>query len=547
MPSIRSILFHALPLATYCAAQDPTESQNDGGLERFQQLVDNLPRESLDAALKDHLAPKYRDGVFEDVPKGIHAVHSEDPELATRLADIAAQEAAVKDYLRKRQAGGNDTVTSDATSEVETTTSPIVVTDSSTSAISLTTETTTQQPSTSASPEPTTSDVPSTTQEQSTSQETTTEAPSTTEQPSTTEAQSTAESTSQGSSGGSTVDITTTDDSGNTGVTTAVASSTQEASSPITEATVTGESTAQSTGGGNSAQSTDDESSAQSTGGAAGDVQSTADSNSAQSTGGADSSAEGSQTIVTSQAPATQSGVLVPIVMSSTDADGNVDVRTTSAFRTAAPTSVDTTYATTDGQGSTFTTSSRVAAAVITSTNDNGDAVTTTSPLAQVEVASGGRIITSSPALGASTTDGPSTTRANNDNDGESSGSMSAYTTTDRYGNSVVLSGSTSGQVITTTDAQGRTVTLTYTPDANAVSQLVLETTSLANGQRSTITSFAVVGGAATITSQLPRPTPASTTGTPGLQSGLAAPTGRYAGEMAAFVGGAMGVAAIIL
>merc|ERR1712144_183031 len=86
-----------------------------------------------------------------------------------------------------------------------------------------------------------------------------------------------------------------------------------------------------------------------------------------------------------------------------------------------------------------------------------------------------------------------------------------------------VLAASTSGQVITTTDAQGRTVTLTYTPDANAVSQLVLETTSLANGQRSTITSFAVVGGAATITSQLPRPTPASTTGTPGLQSGLAA------------------------
>ncbi|KAI6890977.1 hypothetical protein KC334_g14377 [Hortaea werneckii] len=233
--------------------------------------------------------------------------------------------------------------------------------------------------------------------------------------------------------------------------------------------------------------------------------------------------------------------------MSSTGADGSVDVRTTSAFRNAAPTSVDTTYATTDGQGSTFTTSTRVAAAVITSTNDNGDSVTTTSPLAQVEVASGGRIITSSPALGVSTTAGPRTTGTNDDNDSESSGSMSAYTTTDRYGNSVVLSASTSGQVITTTDSQGRTVTLTYTPDANAVSQLVLETTSLANGQRSTITSFAVVGGAATITSQLPRPTPASTTGTPGLQSGFAAPTGRYAGEMAAFVGGAMGMAAIIL
>lgn len=126
---------------------------------------------------------------------------------------------------------------------------------------------------------------------------------------------------------------------------------------------------------------------------------------------------------------------------------------------------------------------------------------------------------------------------------------MSAITTTDQYGNQVVLSGTRSGEVITTTDAHGSTVVLTYTPGGGALSQLVLETTRLPNGQESTITSFAIVGGDATVTSNVPgaSPSPTGSSKSPGLQSGIAAPTGRFIGEMAAIVGGAVGVAAAIL
>ncbi len=104
-----------------------------------------------------------------------------------------------------------------------------------------------------------------------------------------------------------------------------------------------------------------------------------------------------------------------------------------------------------------------------------------------------------------------------------------------------MLSGTRAGQVVTTTDAKGRTVVMTFTPKGGQqVSELILKTTTGANGQRSTITSFAVVGG----------PTQGSgshTTKKPGLASGAGAPVGRYAGEAAALVGGALGLAAVLL
>ena len=88
---------------------------------------------------------------------------------------------------------------------------------------------------------------------------------------------------------------------------------------------------------------------------------------------------------------------------------------------------------------------------------------------------------------------------------------------------------------------------MNFTPGVaggGGVSELVLRTTQLPNGQQSTFTSFAVVGGAT--------PTRGSggtgkTSGNPSLQSGLAAPTGRCVGEMAALVGGAIGAAAAML
>lgn len=113
----------------------------------------------------------------------------------------------------------------------------------------------------------------------------------------------------------------------------------------------------------------------------------------------------------------------------------------------------------------------------------------------------------------------------------------------------VVLSDASYGAVITATDAKGSTFITTYTPGGGAVSQLVLQTTQLPNGQRSTITSYAIAGagGAATSTAQAASGGASATgTGKPGLQSGGASATRRYMGEMVALVGGAVGVAAFL-
>lgn len=169
---------------------------------------------------------------------------------------------------------------------------------------------------------------------------------------------------------------------------------------------------------------------------------------------------------------------------------------------------------TTNDQGQAVTSSETVPAALVTTTNAQGETITSASRLSTAKVA-GGTIV-----------------------GGQEAGN--AYTTTDRFGNSVVLSGTRAGQVVTTTDARGRTVVLTYHPGGGQVSELVIRTTNLPGGGRSTITSFANVG-APTQEAQ------GTGKGKPGLQSGVASPTARYAGEIAALVGGAMGVAAVLL
>lgn len=68
---------------------------------------------------------------------------------------------------------------------------------------------------------------------------------------------------------------------------------------------------------------------------------------------------------------------------------------------------------------------------------------------------------------------------------------------------------------------------------------MVQKTTVLPNGQKSTITSYANVGAAT-------QGADSTDKGKPGLQTNLAAPTARYVGEIAAVLGGAVGVAAIL-
>lgn len=196
--------------------------------------------------------------------------------------------------------------------------------------------------------------------------------------------------------------------------------------------------------------------------------------------------------------------VVVPVTISSTDSAGSVVVSTSSAVA-AASTSVVIPITTTNAQGQTITTSSSVPAAIVVS---NG--VTSLSPVPVYT---------------------PAATPSNGAYD---------VTTTDQFGNTVVLSSVHSGEALTTTDAKGSTFVTTFTPDGGRVSSLVLETTTLSNGQKSTITSFApATGGSATQTKS------AGSSGSPHLQNGAPIPK-KVGKHVVALIGGAVGAAILL-
>ncbi|KXT02723.1 hypothetical protein AC578_5415 [Pseudocercospora eumusae] len=220
-----------------------------------------------------------------------------------------------------------------------------------------------------------------------------------------------------------------------------------------------------------------------------------------------------------SASPSTQTGVLVPVEVTTTAQGGSTVVSTTQAFQNTAPTSVVLQITTTNDDGATITTSKNAPAVIITMTNSEGSVLTTASPLSNVAVAPGGSIVASSADM---------------------------VTTTDSQGDTVVLSRPTPGGVYTTTDSGGEVAIVTYTPGGGVVSQLEIQTTVLPNGQRSTITSFAQVGGA-TNAPAAGGSASASGSGRPGLQSGAGMPSSWYAAELAIFVGAAIGLAGLIL
>jgi len=124
------------------------------------------------------------------------------------------------------------------------------------------------------------------------------------------------------------------------------------------------------------------------------------------------------------------------------------------------------------------------------------------------------------------------------------SSSATVISTTDQYGHSVVLSvsGLTSGAVITTTDAAGSSITTTYHPSGDAVQSVILQTTTLPDGSQAVVTATAYVlptEVAATTTGAAAAAT-STDTASPSLQTGAA---GRVGVEVAAMIGGAMGVA----
>jgi hypothetical protein len=71
--------------------------------EAFQELLNALPEESLQAALSG--LKDFKSGVFESHHRGVEHVHNNNPALATKLIVDAVND------LRKRQAPGNGTTT----------------------------------------------------------------------------------------------------------------------------------------------------------------------------------------------------------------------------------------------------------------------------------------------------------------------------------------------------------------------------------------------------------------------------------------------------
>lgn len=99
----------------------------------LQQEIQNIPEESITAALERTLAPKYQQGVFEHGEEAVEAIHNTDPALASHVVNLAKQEQMLKVDLARRQAT-NVTITTTTDSSVGVVTiSSTVTTDSPTS------------------------------------------------------------------------------------------------------------------------------------------------------------------------------------------------------------------------------------------------------------------------------------------------------------------------------------------------------------------------------------------------------------------------------
>ena len=464
MPSIRSILIYGLSICSFCTSNQNLEERKELSIDEVVRL---LPEESVRAALREHLAPKYREGVFEHGKNAIEVIKDADPQLAAKVVDEALQMELLKSDLEKRQSDNSSTTTSSPPSSPSSTTSSTPLSSSSSNPPS----------SPSSNPPPsTTSNSPSNPPPgQYTSHATKVSICRFQESTKIDSVELRMLNSVEQVESSKSVNVTATllDNPSNE----VVASQTWRnvdfaldcpsiwKAAPVTFANASLISSIFSSRFA---------------------VQSTS-----------------------SSPPETQTGVIVPVTVVTTDDSGQTTTQTTSAFQKSAETSTVIDETTTDDSGNTITTQATVPAEIVTTTNNNGDTITTAKPLSTARVVNGGTI-------------------------------LSAYTTTDSLGNSVVVSGTKSGQVITTTDAAGKTVVMTYTPGGGAVSELVQKTKTLPNGQQTTLTSFAVVGGATQGADQT------GGRGSPGLQTNFARPTGRYVGEMAAMFGGAIGVAAML-
>ncbi|KAL5113163.1 hypothetical protein ACEQ8H_008967 [Pleosporales sp. CAS-2024a] len=110
MLSLTRLALWALPLSRAVVADDasspttdavPTSSIYSSAHEAFQDLLNALPEESLQAALSG--LKDYKEGVFESHHRGVEQVHEKNPALATKLIVAAVQD------LKRRQMPSNTT------------------------------------------------------------------------------------------------------------------------------------------------------------------------------------------------------------------------------------------------------------------------------------------------------------------------------------------------------------------------------------------------------------------------------------------------------
>ncbi|KAG9993128.1 hypothetical protein KCU78_g19045, partial [Aureobasidium melanogenum] len=148
MPSIRSLLFAGLQVTGFALADFTDNHEDAPDVSGFRQALGRLPEESIHAALSGHLGGKYQAGVFEKDHRAMEHIHNDNPSLAQRLIEIAKHDVAVRAELRKRQdnTADNTTViavpsTTSSNEPSSTSTEAILVTDSSTTSVSLSTET----------------------------------------------------------------------------------------------------------------------------------------------------------------------------------------------------------------------------------------------------------------------------------------------------------------------------------------------------------------------------------------------------------------------
>jgi len=224
--------------------------------------------------------------------------------------------------------------------------------------------------------------------------------------------------------------------------------------------------------------------------------------------------AAGATVVIPASSSSSDLHVIIPVARTTTNAAGSTIV--TQILSTSSITaSVQVAITTTNAAGSVVTTSSAIPAIVLTTTNSRGSTIVTTSPLP-----------TAGPVVNAGT---------------------EVVTTTDQFGESVVLS-ATSGQVVTTTDARGHTFTTTYHPSGGAVRSLILQTVIGVNGQPQVLTSYAIVlaSGAQAVQTDGGASVAATGTARPSLQASDASLPRELNGVLAILLSAVLGFALLL-